>query len=445
MLSALAAVVLTPVVYSLSPGTVSTYYVRVGFDGYLPILGGQEGKVQVDMKLAVEGLAPDGGNLKAASDITDFHLLYNGAAFPLTLESVKGYFPKTTISFTPQGQVVKSDAPDIQLPVRLPGLDAKRFPDVTYLPIEFPAEGIEEGKSWSYKKSFGGVDVAYTIKPTKVTDEQIEMAVELAQHYDGCEDENHSPVADEKEAEAKISTDVKGIGTAIFDRKKGLVNSETLKVSADSTFSEIKSKNSTARKLTTTLDVSLDKPLPPSSVASLNGGADAGTRLLDFLGDQGKQSAAVQRALVAAKLMHPALRDGRTVGPLIASAMNHVHVPSKVAVGRKLNELAVLARETAVGIPELLHFDSVQNLGSLLRSVPGVIRTEGSPYYERAKGFAQGLIDNFSAHDPSPRQGSLVGGRQDNDQARLSPRRVKARRQVRDVLQHRAPAHRRQG
>jgi len=59
MITALAALVLSPVADSLPTGASSTYYVRIGLDGFLPLLGGKEGKAQVDMTLDVQGLAAD--------------------------------------------------------------------------------------------------------------------------------------------------------------------------------------------------------------------------------------------------------------------------------------------------------------------------------------------------------------------------------------------------
>ena len=39
----------------------------------------------------------------------------------------------------------ESDAPNVKLPVRLPGLDVKRFPDITYVPIQFPDRELKTG------------------------------------------------------------------------------------------------------------------------------------------------------------------------------------------------------------------------------------------------------------------------------------------------------------
>src|SRR5437764_859993 len=110
MLTALAALTLTPIAYSLPAGTPSTYFVRVGLNGFLPILGGKEGNAQVDMTVTVQGVAPDAkGDPQASSDLADFHIHFNGAEFPVDLETAKGFYPKNTVTFTPQGHVEKND------------------------------------------------------------------------------------------------------------------------------------------------------------------------------------------------------------------------------------------------------------------------------------------------------------------------------------------------
>src|SRR5947209_8251832 len=118
MLSALIALSLTPIAYGFSPGTNNTYFVRVGLDGFLPVLGGKQGKGQVDLTVSVQGIAPDKtGDAQATTDLTDFHLRLNGAEFPVDLETAKSYFPKNTVAFTPQGHVEQNDAPTDPLPI----------------------------------------------------------------------------------------------------------------------------------------------------------------------------------------------------------------------------------------------------------------------------------------------------------------------------------------
>ncbi len=163
---------LTPAEYRFEPKTDLTYDVKVSFDGFLPLLGGNEGKADVIMVVRVKGQAAEGSELKATNEINSCEILFNGARLPLSLENVIDYFPKTTIQVTPQGKITKNDAPNRNLPVRLPGLDVRRFPDITYVPIEFPAEGITEGKSWTFSKVFGESELTYTCTLTAIRNDR---------------------------------------------------------------------------------------------------------------------------------------------------------------------------------------------------------------------------------------------------------------------------------
>ena len=165
MLSLIASAALIPVAYTLPPAKPATYSVQVSFDGYMPVLGGQEGTAQADLEFSVQGLAPDSqGNPQASTELQGLKFAFNGANLPLDIEKAKAYFPKTTLSITPQGKVLKTDAPNVSLPIRLPGLDIKRIPDLTFLPVEFPLNGIEAGGVWSFKKLFGDSEVDYELK-----------------------------------------------------------------------------------------------------------------------------------------------------------------------------------------------------------------------------------------------------------------------------------------
>src|SRR5688500_6347386 len=123
MLALLAAVALVPVTYDFQPGVKANYKAEVMYDGFIPIMRGQEGKVQDSMDFVVVGLAPDDKkNPQATEELVDISVVFNGSKLPVGLEHVKDFFPKTTVSLTPQGKIVKNDAPDVDLPFRLPGL-----------------------------------------------------------------------------------------------------------------------------------------------------------------------------------------------------------------------------------------------------------------------------------------------------------------------------------
>lgn len=248
---------LLPVTYKFPEARPAQYQIGLKFDGYLPLLGGNEGTAEVKLGLSVQGGPAEGGNSKAVSDLTDMGLTFNGQKLPFTVDDLKKYFPKNTVTLTAEGKILTNDAPDLTLPVRLPGLDVKRFPDITFLAVEFPQTGVEEGKSWSYQKAFGDSTVNFDVVPTKVGDDKVEMTLKLSQKYTTLEDEAHSLVKDQKDAAYTVVTDVSGTGKVVFDRTVGLIRS--LNIVADSTdlVTDLQSKKETHRKLKTTLTVAL--------------------------------------------------------------------------------------------------------------------------------------------------------------------------------------------
>jgi hypothetical protein len=258
MLTLLVLAALTPVQYQLPTEQSAQYDVRVVFEGFIPVLGGQEGEVQVDFGVAARGLKPDAEGLpRAESEMNAFRVTFNGAPLPFSLANAASFFPKTTISMTPHGRLVKTDAPDVSLPVRLPGLDVRRFPDITYLPIEFPEAGVEVGKSWTFKKSFGDGDVQYEVTPTSVGDETIEMDIRLRQRYEVLEDAGLTVVTERADAVARVTTDLAGEGKASFDRKRGLMRHVEVKAKADSQVVDLARDRKSQRTLTTRLRIQL--------------------------------------------------------------------------------------------------------------------------------------------------------------------------------------------
>jgi len=420
MLAAAVALSLTPIAYGFSPGTTNTYYVRVGLNGFLPLLGGRDGQAQVDLTVAVKGLTPESGNQQAMSDLTDFHIKFNGAEFPVDLETAKGYFPKNTVLFTPQGHVEKNDAGDESLPVRLPGLDKKRIPDITYLPIEFPMGGIEEGKSWSFKKTFDGADLNYTITPTSVKDDTVQLKIDLSEHDEYYEDDANAVVPSEDKAAAKVVADLTGGGTATFDRKLNLVSSVSIKMENLSKSTDLKTKEVTPHSLTTTLDISLNKPL---ALALSNDGR--GTGALDLLRNKIEKSRPVQTALIASQLVHPSGGKWRSPEPLIRSTVDRINVISQRAVGRQIQNLSVLSSNAAGRVPELFNVQNVDRVGSFLSSLPSIVRTHWSPYYEGANSLANQFIQYISPDDASPSQAARIIRNQNQYKPCLPTRGVK--------------------
>lgn len=258
----LLAASLLSATYHFGPTTKIDYDANIKFDGFVPVMGGMTGNVEVKLGVSVNGLEPDTeGNARASSELTSFKLLLNGALFPMfRLDNVVEYLPKTTVSMTPQGKVLKTDAPDVPLPVSLPLLDAKRFPDITYLPIEFPVAGIEVGKEWTFTKKFGSSDVSYAVKPTKLEDDKVTLEIKLKQTIDALEDEALVIVKEESAAISKVHTQIDSSGTGTFDLKLGAFLVTEMKASSVSKVTDIKTSESKERKLTILLSLKLRTP-----------------------------------------------------------------------------------------------------------------------------------------------------------------------------------------
>lgn len=260
MVSLLAAAVLLDSAYKFGPGVTADYSVAVVFDGFIPIMGGNEGKAAVDMKVKVQGLDPEEQNQRAVSELTAFVISFNEVKLPLEIDDAKAYFPRTTVSLSQQGKVLKTDAPDTTVPVRLPGLDAKRFPDISYLPIELPANGLEADKQWKFTKNFSGSPMEYSCNVAKVDGDLVTVAVSVKQSYENMENEALEVVEKEADGFAKVSTNLTGSGTVVFDAVKGLAVKADIVNDVVSNVTEIKSSKKSVRKLKTELHVKLVEP-----------------------------------------------------------------------------------------------------------------------------------------------------------------------------------------
>jgi hypothetical protein len=260
MLTLLAAATLVKLAYSFPVEVKRVYDVKTVFEGYIPILGGHEGKIEVNLVVTAQGLKPAAdGAAQVLSTLDDIKVIYNGAPLPfVTLDNAKEYFPPTTISMSPFGATIKTNAPDVQAPVKLPGLDVKRFPDITYLPLQLPEGEAAEGKAYTFKRTFGDSDITYTVTPTKIGDETVEMTVAVSQTYEVLEDEGKEVVKSEKDAVARVRTDMSGTGTATFDRKLGVFKIVNVTANADSAVVDIETKKlSSTRKVKSTLTIKL--------------------------------------------------------------------------------------------------------------------------------------------------------------------------------------------
>ncbi|HWA81808.1 MAG TPA: hypothetical protein VG820_00130 [Fimbriimonadaceae bacterium] len=261
MLSLLAAATVVKLAYSFPLDVKRTYDVKTSFEGYIPLLSGVEGKVEVNLVMTAQGVKADAeGNAQVLGTLDDIKVLLNGEVMSLvTLDMVKPYFPPTTVSISPVGETLKTNAPDLPFPVKLPGLDIKRIPDITYLPVQLPTDGAEAGKSYTFKRVFGDSDMAYTATPTKVTDDTVELAVTVAQNYDVLESDSNEIVKDVKDAANKVATTLTGKGTATFDRHLGVFTNVSIDSEAHSIVTDLETKKDSTRDLKIKQEVKLRK------------------------------------------------------------------------------------------------------------------------------------------------------------------------------------------
>lgn len=259
MLALIAAVSVVKLAYSFPADVKRVYDIKTTFQGFIPILGGHEGKVDVDLVVTAKGLAPtDNGSPQVLSTLDDIKVAVDDAPLPIvTLESAQEFFPPTTVSINPFGATLKTDAKETDIPVKLPGLDSKRFPDITYLPLQLPEAGAEVGKPYTFKKAFGSSDIDYTVTPTKISEDSVEMTVALTQSYEVMENEGLEVVKDPKDAYANVKTEMNGSGSATFDRKLGVFRTVKITGDAVSKVVTIEKKKTSERKLKSILSIKL--------------------------------------------------------------------------------------------------------------------------------------------------------------------------------------------
>ena len=240
--------------YQFGPGAAHDYRLSLVFDGFLPVFGGNTGEANVGLLMQVRGLEPGEKGMRASGELTEFNFEFNGFPLPLDLESIREYLPKTTISLTPQGRMTATDAPDKPLPVPLPGLDPKRFPDLTYLPIELPEGGLAEpGQKWSFERPFAGGPVTYQCELEAVKNGQARIKVALEQKTTYLENSALEQTSVREQATAEVSNVLTGTGTVIFNLDLGCVDAVDISTLAVGQVKPLDGSEASERRLTTKL------------------------------------------------------------------------------------------------------------------------------------------------------------------------------------------------
>ena len=238
--------------YRWDAGESATYRLNAVFDGFLPLLGGNEGRADVVLGVRVVGEAAAAPLRRATTEVTEFSLSFNGARLPFGVEAVRDFFPKAGAEFKPQGEVTKNEAPKRSLPVRLPGLAADRLPEITYLPIQFPAGPVEQGATWEFSRDFDGVPLKTSVTWRETRGDLAMLDVKIQQSYSVLENEVLEVVAEESQAIARTQTELSGSGVVWFSLKDGRVEKADIKSVANSVVTPLKGGQPTNRRLTTT-------------------------------------------------------------------------------------------------------------------------------------------------------------------------------------------------
>ncbi len=252
---------LATLLYGFAPGDTHTFRMEDRFEGYLPILGGNEGTVDIRMDLKVEGIAPKESDRRLTCEVGAFELKFNDVTMPLELDTVVDFFPKHAVDLTGRGKTVKTEAKNSGLPIKLPGLEQDRLADIAFLPVEWPEGSLSPDQTWKFERDFGGVPMRYEATVKSLTDEIAVIGLVVSQSFSTLEDENRNAVKERSDAATSVDTEMRGTGTATFDRKLGVFTLVEMASTATSTVRTLSGKGDpTERKLTLKHKVTLVKP-----------------------------------------------------------------------------------------------------------------------------------------------------------------------------------------
>lgn len=238
----LLGLALATLAYGFAPGDTHTFRMEDRFEGYLPILGGNEGAVDIRMDLKVEGVAAKESERRLTCEVADFELKFNDVKMPLELEAVVDFFPKHAVDITGRGKTVKTEAKSSGLPIKLPGLEQDRLADITFIPLEWPEGPLAQDQTWQFERDFGGAPMRYEATVKKLTDDQAVIALVVSQSFSTLEDENRNAVKERSEAASTVDTQMRGTGTATFDRKLGVFTLVEMSSTATSTVRALSGK-----------------------------------------------------------------------------------------------------------------------------------------------------------------------------------------------------------
>lgn len=240
--------------YAYVVGNPQQFSVKVDFEGFVPIFGGKEGKASARFTVKATPKEAQGDNTVIESQVTEFAAEAFGATLPLNGNNISQYFPTATALVSPLGEILRNDAPKIPMPVKVPGLDSQRLPEISYLPIQLPKGDPKIGEKYEYERQFGGIPVKYTVKFKGSEADKAQFDITLYQAIDSFEDIYNNP-SDEKGARYKLTGVMVGAGTATFNIKAHQFEVVKVTTVTDTKVVNVKTKKSSDRKLKTVLEI----------------------------------------------------------------------------------------------------------------------------------------------------------------------------------------------
>jgi hypothetical protein len=244
--------------YDFPVGTEAKFKVSVQFDGYIPLFGGKVGKADVVMMvkaLAVDSKLPE---LQAVdSEIIDLKAMAFGTTLPLNKNNIGAFFPRAVAKFEPSGLVKLNDAAKVNMPVKLPGLDSQRLPEISYLPLVIDREAASGGTAYEFSRTFNGSVMKYKVTPGKQDETKELFDITVSQESSGFEDAYGNP-SPEEGAKSKLSTVLTGKGTAVFNFEKRMFDEVIVETNGETEITNIKSGKKSTRTLKTTLTITRD-------------------------------------------------------------------------------------------------------------------------------------------------------------------------------------------
>lgn len=245
--------------YDFPVGVEAKFNVKVQFDGYVPLFGGKTGKVDIDMIVKTVGVESKKADLQSVdSEITELKGTAFGMILPVNKNNIGQFYPKAVASFESTGAVKSTTAEHKEMPVKLPGLDSQRLPEISYVPLVLNHTATAKGEGYEFTRTFNGAPMTYKISPgTGDGEGRVSFKIEVSQDSSGFEDSYGNPI-EASGAKSKLKTILTGKGTATFDMTKRMFDKVVVTTTADTDVTVIKTGKTTKRSLKTTLTIVRD-------------------------------------------------------------------------------------------------------------------------------------------------------------------------------------------